>query len=119
MLTFDETQPKVLNVLLILVPLVENCQVNFVILKHASLLLQLLQPFGPTAYFTISDLVMRHDIPDLGNMSEQYPHLIFHNFKSRLGERVKRFEQVVQQLFKQPFFISTLYNVFGWLSCLQ
>ena len=23
-------------------------------------------PFGPTAYFTISDLVMRHDIPDIG-----------------------------------------------------
>ncbi len=45
-------------------------------------------PFGPTAYFTISDMVMRHDIPNLGNMSEQYPHLIFHNFKSKLGERV-------------------------------
>ena len=40
-------------------------------------------PYGPTAYFTMSDLVMRHDIPDLGNMSEAYPHLIFHNFKSR------------------------------------
>ncbi len=49
----------------------------------------LIQPFGPTAYFTISDLVMRHDIPDIGNMSEQYPHLIFHNFKTRLGERVR------------------------------
>ena len=45
-------------------------------------------PHGPTAYFTISDLVMRHDIPNIGNMSEAYPHLIFHNFKSRLGERV-------------------------------
>ena len=45
-------------------------------------------PHGPTAYFTISDLVMRHDIPDIGNMSEAYPHLIFHNFKTRLGERV-------------------------------
>jgi len=45
-------------------------------------------PFGPTAYFTISDLVMRHDIPNIGNMSEQYPHLIFHNFKTKLGQRV-------------------------------
>ena len=36
----------------------------------------------------MSDLVMRHDIPNIGNMSEAYPHLIFHNFKSRLGERV-------------------------------
>lgn len=46
-------------------------------------------PFGPTAYFNMSDVVMRHDIPNLGNMSEQYPHLVFHNFKSRLGERVR------------------------------
>ena len=45
-------------------------------------------PHGPTAYFTISDLVMRHDIPNIGNMSEAYPNLVFHNFKTRLGERV-------------------------------
>lgn len=56
-------------------------------------------PFGPTAYFTISDLVMRHDIPDLGNMSEQYPHLIFHNFKTRLGERVM---SILKYLFPVP-----------------
>ncbi|XP_031351599.1 U3 small nucleolar ribonucleoprotein protein IMP4 [Photinus pyralis] len=45
-------------------------------------------PYGPTAYFTMSDVVMRHDIPNIGSMSEQYPHLIFHNFKTQLGERV-------------------------------
>ena len=45
-------------------------------------------PYGPTAYFTLSNVVMRHDIPDVGTMSEAYPHLIFHNFSSRLGERV-------------------------------
>lgn len=45
-------------------------------------------PYGPTAYFTLSDVVMRHDIENIGTMSEQYPHLIFHNFKSSLGERV-------------------------------
>ena len=48
-------------------------------------------PYGPTAYFTLSNVVMRHDIPDVGTMSEAYPHLIFHNFSSRLGERVSRF----------------------------
>ncbi|CAN2390853.1 U3 small nucleolar ribonucleoprotein, partial [Pristimantis euphronides] len=42
-------------------------------------------PFGPTAYFTLCNVVMRHDIADLGTMSEAYPHLIFHNFTSRLG----------------------------------
>lgn len=45
-------------------------------------------PFGPTAYFNLSNVIMRHDIPDVGTMSEAYPHLIFHNFNSRLGERV-------------------------------
>lgn len=45
-------------------------------------------PFGPTAYFTLYNVVMRHDIPDIGTISEAYPHLIFHNFTSRLGKRV-------------------------------
>lgn len=45
-------------------------------------------PYGPTAYFNLSNCVMRHDIPDIGNMSEAFPHLIFHNFQSKLGNRV-------------------------------
>jgi len=46
-------------------------------------------PYGPTAYFTISGTVMRHDIPGgLPHAPQQYPHLIFHNFKSVLGHRV-------------------------------
>lgn len=45
-------------------------------------------PFGPTAYFTLYNVVMRHDVPDIGTMSEAYPHLVFHNFSSRLGTRV-------------------------------
>jgi len=56
-------------------------------------------PHGPTAYFTISDLVMRHDIPNLGTMSEAYPHLVFHNFKSRLGLRVMN---ILKYLFPVP-----------------
>jgi len=56
-------------------------------------------PHGPTAYFTISDLVMRHDIPNLGTMSEAYPHLVFHNFKSRLGQRVMN---ILKYLFPVP-----------------
>ncbi|KPJ19341.1 U3 small nucleolar ribonucleoprotein IMP4 [Papilio machaon] len=46
-------------------------------------------PYGPTASFTLSGVVMRHDIPDIGPMSEQYPHLIFHNFKSDLGKEIE------------------------------
>lgn len=47
-------------------------------------------PHGPTAYFQLSDVVLRHDLPEKPpTMSEAYPHLIFHNFSSQLGERVK------------------------------
>lgn len=45
-------------------------------------------PFGPTAYFTLSNVVMRHDIPGVSTMSEVFPHLICHNFSTRLGTRV-------------------------------
>jgi U3 small nucleolar ribonucleoprotein protein IMP4 len=45
-------------------------------------------PYGPTAYFTISGTIMRHDIPNLGTAPQQHPHLVFHNFKSTLGLRV-------------------------------
>jgi U3 small nucleolar ribonucleoprotein protein IMP4 len=44
-------------------------------------------PYGPTAYFTLYNVVMRHDIENCGKMSEQYPHLIFNNFTSQLGKR--------------------------------
>ncbi|ERL89841.1 U3 small nucleolar ribonucleoprotein protein IMP4 [Dendroctonus ponderosae] len=56
-------------------------------------------PHGPTAYFTISDVVMRHDIPDIGTMSEQYPQLVLHNFATPLGGRIAR---VLQCLFPVP-----------------
>lgn len=56
-------------------------------------------PYGPTAYFTMSGVIMRHDIPDIGTMSEQYPHLIFHNFKTKLGERVMN---ILKYLFPVP-----------------
>ncbi|KAE9421083.1 hypothetical protein Angca_008807 [Angiostrongylus cantonensis] len=56
-------------------------------------------PFGPTAYFTMSNVVMRHDIPEREPMSEQYPHLIFHNLGSRLGQR---FTSILKYLFPVP-----------------
>ncbi len=45
-------------------------------------------PHGPTCYFTLHNVVLRHDIPDPGKVSEQYPHLIFDGFTSKLGNRV-------------------------------
>ncbi|XP_045524688.1 U3 small nucleolar ribonucleoprotein protein IMP4 [Pieris brassicae] len=56
-------------------------------------------PYGPTASFTLSGVVMRHDIPDIGPMSEQYPHLIFHNFKTDLGIRTM---SILKYLFPVP-----------------
>ncbi|XP_076043202.1 U3 small nucleolar ribonucleoprotein IMP4 [Oratosquilla oratoria] len=56
-------------------------------------------PNGPTAYFTLADVVMRHDIPKIGTMSEQFPHLIFHNFKSKVGLRT---QNILKYLFPVP-----------------
>lgn len=56
-------------------------------------------PFGPTAYFTLCNVVMRHDVPDLGTMSEAKPHLIVHGFSSCLGKRVS---DILRYLFPVP-----------------
>ena len=56
-------------------------------------------PYGPTAYFTLSGTVLRHDIPDVGKMSEKYPHLIFNNLSSTLGKRVTN---ILKYLFPVP-----------------
>ncbi|KPM07079.1 U3 small nucleolar ribonucleoprotein IMP4-like protein, partial [Sarcoptes scabiei] len=56
-------------------------------------------PFGPTAYFQILNTVMRHDIPNVGTMSESYPHLIFHNFTTKIGKRVS---DILKYLFPVP-----------------
>lgn len=56
-------------------------------------------PHGPTTFFELSNVVMRHDIPNAGTMSEAYPHLVFHNFLTPLGERIK---SVLKYLFPVP-----------------
>ncbi|KAH9900180.1 Brix-domain-containing protein [Xylariomycetidae sp. FL2044] len=47
-------------------------------------------PHGPTASFSLHNVVLRHDIPGTirGTVSESYPHLIFEGFNTRLGDRV-------------------------------
>jgi len=56
-------------------------------------------PHGPTATFSLSGVVMRHDIPDSGTMSEAYPHLIFENFKTKIGLRA---QSILKYLFPVP-----------------
>ncbi|KAF6004747.1 snoRNA-binding rRNA-processing protein imp4 [Cyanidiococcus yangmingshanensis] len=70
-------------------------------------------PLGPTAYFSLSNVVMRHDVEQmlrrersgdndnaLPPVSEAYPHVIFEGgFPSRLGIRVKN---ILRFLFPVP-----------------
>lgn len=53
-------------------------------------------PYGPTAYFSLHNVVLRHDIKDQGTVSEAFPHLIFNNFNSKLGQRVSKFLTLLQ-----------------------
>ncbi|KAF2863663.1 Brix-domain-containing protein [Piedraia hortae CBS 480.64] len=55
-------------------------------------------PHGPTARFSLHDVVLRHDIPNSarGTISESYPHLIFKGFSTPLGTRVQK---ILQHLF--------------------
>lgn len=58
-------------------------------------------PYGPTAHFSLSGCVLRHDVrdQDIENMSEAYPHLIFNQFESKLGSRLT---DVLKYLFPVP-----------------
>lgn len=46
-------------------------------------------PHGPTASFSLHNVVLRADIPNAarGTVSESYPHLIFEGFSTKLGAR--------------------------------
>lgn len=68
-------------------------------------------PFGPTLYLGITGTVLRHDLnakPD--PMSEAYPHLIFENMDSQLGERLKK---ILSSLFPVPKFDSKRVQTFA------
>ncbi|RMZ91689.1 hypothetical protein DV736_g1057, partial [Chaetothyriales sp. CBS 134916] len=55
-------------------------------------------PHGPTASFSLHNVLLRADIPNAarGTVSESYPHLIFEGFTTRLGKRV---ESILKHLF--------------------
>ncbi|GAM42894.1 hypothetical protein TCE0_044f17274 [Talaromyces pinophilus] len=55
-------------------------------------------PHGPTASFSLHNVMLRADIPDSsrGTVSESYPHLIFEGFTTKLGKRVV---QILKHLF--------------------
>lgn len=55
-------------------------------------------PHGPTASFSLHNVMLRADIPNAsrGTVSESYPHLIFEGFSTRLGKRVMK---ILQHIF--------------------
>jgi U3 small nucleolar ribonucleoprotein protein IMP4 len=55
-------------------------------------------PHGPTASFSLHNVMLRADIPNAsrGTVSESYPHLIFEGFTTKLGLRVV---QILKHLF--------------------
>ncbi|KAI8458984.1 anticodon-binding protein [Phakopsora pachyrhizi] len=58
-------------------------------------------PHGPTVLFTLHNVVLRHDVPSgsTSTVSEQYPHLIFDGFSTKLGQRIMN---VMKYLFPVP-----------------
>jgi len=57
-------------------------------------------PVGPTLYFGLHNTVMRHDVIDKKeSISLAYPHLVFHNFNDKIGQRIKT---ILQNLFPIP-----------------
>ena len=58
-------------------------------------------PHGPTVHFTLHSVNLRHDLPSAhqSTVSEQYPHLIFENFSSKLGVRIR---DALKYLFPVP-----------------
>ena len=57
-------------------------------------------PVGPTLYLGLHNTIMRHDVTEKNeNVSLAYPHLIFHNFNDKIGERIKT---ILMNLFPIP-----------------
>jgi U3 small nucleolar ribonucleoprotein protein IMP4 len=50
-------------------------------------------------FFSLSGAVLRHDIENSAPVSEQFPHLIFNNFQTPLGQRI---QAVLTHLFPVP-----------------
>lgn len=55
--------------------------------------------YGPTAYFSLQNVVMRRQIEEAPPISTAFPHLVFEDMTSKVGLRVK---QILQALFPVP-----------------
>lgn len=78
-----------------------TCCTELLLQTHVDAMIVSHFPHGPTLYFTLHNVNLRHDIDSYkkSTVSEQYPHLIFENFNSQLGERVR---DALKYLFPVP-----------------
>lgn len=51
-------------------------------------------PHGPTAHFTLSGAVLRHEVGGLGGAPLGAPHILLHRLDSALGRRVRRHRDI-------------------------
>ena len=66
----------------------------------SSLLIAVSFYYGPTTYFGLSNVILRHDLKDkVDPVSEAYPHLILDNFQTKLGDRIS---DVLKHIFPMP-----------------
>lgn len=56
-------------------------------------------PYGPTTYFGLYNVVLRHDIKEIGTVSEAFPHLIFDGFTTNVGNRIT---EILRNIFPIP-----------------
>lgn len=56
-------------------------------------------PLGPTAFFSLSNIVSKDEISEGKKISEAYPHLVFDGFQTKLGARVT---EILKHLFPVP-----------------
>ena len=56
-------------------------------------------PYGPTACFTLSNTVLRHDIPECSHASQAHPHLIVDGLTTPIGKRIGK---ILQGLYPIP-----------------
>lgn len=48
-------------------------------------------PYGPTAIFKVSSVILRKDIYHHGNPTDHFPEIILNNFNTNVGRRIGRF----------------------------
>lgn len=56
-------------------------------------------PFGPTAFFSLHNVLMRHDMPGVGHQPQELPQLVLHGFGSKLALRLA---SILKHLFPVP-----------------